>query len=119
MLAALGVGAMAAAARVRRAGRMNRNREAELDRLRDLLAAHAREALRLDHEFRTPIGAAAAALALLETSGDDPALQTEARQVIARQLQRMTALTETLRETARQLATRQQPGGPGGAAPSA
>jgi signal transduction histidine kinase len=77
--------------------------EAELEALRQALAAHAEEARRLDHAFRTPIGAAAAALQLLETSGDDPELQTQARQVIARQLSRMTALTESLREAAQRL----------------
>jgi signal transduction histidine kinase len=77
--------------------------EAQLEALRQALAAHAKEASRLDHAFRTPIGAAAAALQLLETSGDDPELQAQARQVIARQLSRMTALTESLRETAQRL----------------
>jgi signal transduction histidine kinase len=77
--------------------------EAELQALRQALAAHAAEASRLDHAFRTPIGAAAAALQLLETSGDDPELQAQARQVIARQLSRMTALTESLREAAQRL----------------
>ncbi|MBO9513610.1 MAG: hypothetical protein J7549_05775 [Variovorax sp.] len=59
------------------------------------------ELLRLDHALRTPIGAANAALALLETATDDAALQAQARQVIARQLARMTALTEELRALAR------------------
>lgn len=77
--------------------------EAQLEALRQVLAAHAKEASRLDHAFRTPIGAAAAALQLLETSGDDPELQAQARQVIARQLSRMTALTESLREAAQRL----------------
>ncbi|WP_146039296.1 MULTISPECIES: histidine kinase dimerization/phospho-acceptor domain-containing protein [unclassified Variovorax] len=77
--------------------------EARLEALRQALADHAKEASRLDHAFRTPIGAAAAALQLLETSGDDPELQAQARQVIARQLSRMTALTESLREAAQRL----------------
>jgi signal transduction histidine kinase len=77
--------------------------EARLEALRQALAAHAKEASRLDHAFRTPIGAAAAALELLETSGDDPELQAQARQVIGRQLSRMTALTESLREAAQRL----------------
>jgi signal transduction histidine kinase len=81
----------------------NPDTEAELEALRQALAAHAEEASRLDHAFRTPIGAAAAALQLLETSGDDPDLQAQARQVIARQLGRMTALTESLREAAQRL----------------
>jgi signal transduction histidine kinase len=79
--------------------------EAQLEALRQALATHAAEASRLDHAFRTPIGAAAAALQLLETSGDDPELQAQARQVIARQLGRMTALTESLRETAQRLSS--------------
>ncbi len=79
--------------------------ETELKALRQTLAAHAEEASRLDHAFRTPIGAAAAALQLLETSGDDPELQLQARQVIARQLSRMTALTESLREAAQRLSS--------------
>jgi signal transduction histidine kinase len=77
--------------------------DAELEALRQALAAHAEEARRLDHAFRTPIGAAAAALQLLETSSDDPELQAQARQVIARQLSRMTALTESLRDAAQRL----------------
>ena len=79
--------------------------EAQLEAMRQALAEHAKEASRLDHAFRTPIGAAAAALQLLETSGDDPELQAQARQVIARQLSRMTALTESLRETAQRLSS--------------
>ncbi|VTU39440.1 His Kinase A (phospho-acceptor) domain protein [Variovorax sp. PBL-H6] len=81
--------------------------EAELTALRRALAAHAEEASRLDHAFRTPIGAAAAALQLLETSRDDPELQAQARQVIARQLSRMTALTDSLREAAQRLGGRE------------
>ncbi|VTU41226.1 His Kinase A (phospho-acceptor) domain protein [Variovorax sp. PBS-H4] len=77
--------------------------EAELEAIRQALAVHAAEARRLDHAFRTPIGAAAAALQLIETSGDDPELQAQARQVIARQLSRMTGLTESLREAAQRL----------------
>jgi signal transduction histidine kinase len=100
LLAAMSFAAGAAFGRARRA---NAGNGSELRALREALAAHAEEAVRLDHAFRTPIGAAAAALELLETSGDDPALQAQARQVIARQLGRMTALTETLRETAQRL----------------
>ncbi len=111
--AVLGLGAALAAAALGSAARTgdrietksetNPETDAELEALRQALAAHAEEARRLDHAFRTPIGAAAAALQLLETSGDDPELQTQARQVIARQLSRMTALTESLREAAQRL----------------
>jgi signal transduction histidine kinase len=69
-------------------------------RLRERLAAQSRELLRLDHEMRTPIGAALAALEILRSATDDDDLQTEAQRVIARQLARMTALTEELRELA-------------------
>ncbi len=69
-------------------------------RLREKLAAQSREIHRLDHAMRTPIGAARAALEILESATDDHDLQAEARQVIARQLARMTALTEELRELA-------------------
>jgi signal transduction histidine kinase len=121
--AVLGLGAALAAAVVGRAARaedhietkaetrsethpeINPQTKAELEALRQALAAHAAEASRLDHAFRTPIGAAAAALQLLETSGDDPELQAQARQVIARQLSRMTALTESLREAAQRLSS--------------
>jgi signal transduction histidine kinase len=68
--------------------------------LRERLAAQSRELLRLDHEMRTPIGAAQAALEILRLETDDENLQAEARRVIARQLARMTALTEELRELA-------------------
>ncbi|MBT2322330.1 hypothetical protein J7E62_08230 [Variovorax paradoxus] len=74
--------------------------EEELQALREKLDRQAREARRMDHEFRTPIGAVAAAVELLSTS-PDAALQAQARQVISRQLARMTALTEELRELAR------------------
>ncbi|MEJ8814488.1 histidine kinase dimerization/phospho-acceptor domain-containing protein [Variovorax ureilyticus] len=70
--------------------------------MREKLAAQSRELLRLDHALRTPIGAARAALEILETATDDPDLQAEARQVIARQLTRMTALTEELHELAQE-----------------
>lgn len=92
----------AAAAGTARCARRVRQAEREIAELRRAQAAHALRAIRLDHEFRTPIGAAAAALELLEMAGiGDAALQAEARQVIARQLSRMTALTETLREFGR------------------
>ncbi|MGK6308307.1 histidine kinase dimerization/phospho-acceptor domain-containing protein [Variovorax sp. DT-64] len=113
--AVLGLGAAVAAAVFGRAARVEDHiaakpeidpeTEAELQALRQALAAHAEEASRLDHAFRTPIGAAAAALQLLETSGDDPELQAQARQVIARQLGRMTALTESLRKAAQRLSS--------------
>ena len=114
--AVLGLGAALAAAVLGRATRAEDNpietrsgtqpeTEAELEALRQALAAHAEEASRLDHAFRTPIGAAAAALQLLETSSDDPELQAQAREVIARQLGRMTALTESLREAAQRLSS--------------
>jgi signal transduction histidine kinase len=106
LFAVLGLAAtLAAATALGRAARAENEAEAEsqLEGLRRTLAAHAKEASRLDHAFRTPIGAAAAALELLETSGDDPELQAQARQVIARQLSRMTALTESLREAAQRL----------------
>jgi signal transduction histidine kinase len=108
LFAVLGLAAtLAAATALGRAARAENEAEAEaesqLEGLRRTLAAHAQEASRLDHAFRTPIGAAAAALELLETSGDDPELQAQARQVIARQLSRMTALTESLREAAQRL----------------
>jgi signal transduction histidine kinase len=97
-LAAAGV----AATGIARSARRVQQAEREIAELRRVQAAHALRASRLDHEFRTPIGAAAAALELLEIAGiGDAALQAEARQVIARQLNRMTALTETLREFAR------------------
>jgi len=72
----------------------------ESDALREKLAAQSSELLRLDHAMRTPIGAARAALAILESATDDHDLQAEARQVIERQLARMTALTEELRDLA-------------------
>jgi len=104
-LAALGV--LSAAYWATRALRKNTppadsgaNETEDAGRLRAKLAVQSRELLRLDHAMRTPIGAARAALEILESATDDHDLQAEARQVIARQLARMTALTEELREVA-------------------
>ena len=72
----------------------------DVRRMHEELAVQSRELLRLDHAMRTPIGAARAALEILQTATDDHDLQVEARHVIARQLARMTELTEQLRELA-------------------
>ncbi|WP_088953540.1 histidine kinase dimerization/phospho-acceptor domain-containing protein [Variovorax sp. HW608] len=79
------------------AAQVSANDAEEAGRLRERLAVQSRELLRLDHELRTPIGAARAALEILQSATDDEDLQAEARRVIARQLARMTALTEELR----------------------
>lgn len=92
------------------AGALARERR-EVARLRRALAAlqaqrqeDARRALQLDHDLRTPLGTMASALDLLAGAGaQDGELAAESREVMGRQLRRMTGLTETLRQFAREL----------------
>ncbi|KTT27891.1 histidine kinase dimerization/phospho-acceptor domain-containing protein [Pseudacidovorax intermedius] len=56
------------------------------------------EAVRaFDHDARSPLSALAAAAELLDAS-DDPGLQAEAREVIVRQVKRLSALFAGFRE---------------------
>ncbi|MDM0032181.1 histidine kinase dimerization/phospho-acceptor domain-containing protein [Variovorax sp. J22P271] len=57
-------------------------------------------AIRLEHDLRTPVGAIAMALELLQTSGE-VAVRAQAVEVLQRQVARMTSLTEDARELAR------------------
>jgi len=75
----------------------------ELANLRAERVRHAERASQLDHDMRTPIGTVATALEWMSSTLDDPGSQTEARQVIGRQVSRMIALTEELHELAQQL----------------
>lgn len=53
---------------------------------------------RLDHDLRTPIGTIANAVELLRSSGHDPAVESEAFEVIDRQIGRLTTLAAELCE---------------------
>ncbi|MEJ7688353.1 MAG: histidine kinase dimerization/phospho-acceptor domain-containing protein [Variovorax sp.] len=99
--ACIGLAAVLLAAR-----KVREDTERELAVMRGARALHAGRADRLGHDLRTPIGTIAAALEFLPGAGagaGDAALQAEARRVIGRQLSRMTALTESLREFAQEL----------------
>ncbi len=63
----------------------------------------AQRADQLDHDLRTPIGTIATALEWMSTTLDEPDSQTEARQVIGRQVSRLIVLTDELHELAQQL----------------
>lgn len=103
LAAALALLALGATLGRARAARRTRELDQQIATLRHSASAHAERADRLDHDFRTPIGTAAAALEVLRTAKDDLTMQTEACNVISRQLARMTGLTEELREIARGL----------------
>ena len=77
---------------------------AELQRLQSCADAHAETAARIDHDFRTPIGTLMSAIELIRAQPDDAALRAEALDVMTRQAARMTALTESLRTLAHELA---------------
>lgn len=72
-----------------------RQANAQLAEVRARRAADALEAHRLDHELRTPLGAMAIALELLNSG--DPVTKQEALDVLQRQLTRLTTLTDRLR----------------------
>lgn len=55
---------------------------------------------RLEHDIRTPVGAMAVALDLLNTSSD-PEIRQQATEVLQRQIARMTSLTEEMRQFSR------------------
>ncbi|RZL92684.1 MAG: hypothetical protein EOP82_09500 [Variovorax sp.] len=57
-------------------------------------------ASRLEHDIRTPVGAMAVALELLNTSSD-PEIRQQATEVLQRQIARMTSLTEEMRQFSR------------------
>lgn len=63
----------------------------------DRLRAFAARAARLSHDLRTPIGTIATALELMHVPGEDMVMDTEALDVIQRQLSRLLALAEELR----------------------
>ena len=67
------------------------------------MARHADRASQLDHDLRTPIGTVATALQWMNTAVDEPDSQAEGREVIGRQVTRLTKLTEELHDLARQL----------------
>jgi len=75
----------------------------ELAGLRADMARHADRASQLDHDLRTPIGTVATALQWMNTAVDEPDSQAEGREVIGRQVTRLTKLTEELHDLARQL----------------
>ena len=76
----------------------------ELQRLRAGADAHARTAARIDHDLRTPIGTLMSAIELMRAQPGDAALRAEALDVMTRQAAQMTALAESLRMLARELA---------------
>ena len=98
-LAALTLGGF----RSRQASRDREALQAELRRLRAELVVQAGRARRIDHDLRTPIGTVANALEWMKMSEDDAQAQAEARRVIGRQVGRLTALAEQLRDLARTL----------------
>lgn len=70
--------------------------------------ACAERVTQLDHDLRTPIGTIAAALELLDTGSD--AERAETREVLARQVVRLTIHAQRLRELAGDLdGSAQQP----------
>ena len=63
----------------------------------------ATRAERINHDMRTPIGTLVTALELIDCEADASAAET--RSLMERQLARLTALAEELRELARDLAS--------------
>ena len=103
---AFGVGMAAVASRLRILFSSERTEMTELTRLAGLradMARHADRASQLDHDLRTPIGTVATALQWMNTAVDEPDSQAEGREVIGRQVTRLTKLTEELHDLARQL----------------
>ncbi|MDM0032164.1 histidine kinase dimerization/phospho-acceptor domain-containing protein [Variovorax sp. J22P271] len=72
-----------------------RQANVRLAEVRARRSEEAREAQRLDHELRTPLGAMAIALELLNSG--DATTEQEALDVLRRQLARLTTLTDRLR----------------------
>jgi signal transduction histidine kinase len=75
---------------------------AQLADARAQRAAQALEAHQLDHDLRAPLGAMAIALDLLQSG--DPGTEREARDVLRRQLARLTTLTDRVRALSQDLA---------------
>ena len=103
---AFGVGMAAVASRLRTLLSPELTELTELTELAGLradMARHADRASQLDHDLRTPIGTVATALQWMNTAVDEPDSQAEGREVIGRQVTRLTKLTEELHDLARQL----------------
>ena len=100
---AFGVGMAAVASRLRTLLSPELTELTELAGLRADMARHADRASQLDHDLRTPIGTVATALQWMNTAVDEPDSQAEGREVIGRQVTRLTKLTEELHDLARQL----------------